>query len=295
MGFGVLGLFGGFSLPTDRLSAVKFRTMAALPPISVDEEQCMNEPIVVVGTGEMGGVFTRGFLRLGHPIFPVTRNMEMAKVAKAITPPRLVLISVGEADLHPVLEQVPDVWRDRLVLLQNELLPRDWEAHGIASPTVIAVWFEKKKGQDYRVLVPSPVYGPQAQPIEQALETLGIPVWELREEQELLFELVRKNVYILTTNIAGLVVGGTVDELWNQHRELALTVAQEVMDIQAWLTGAELDRERLIAGMVEAIEGDLQHRCTGRSAPARLARAIEHADHAGLAVPRLREIQANMK
>ena len=255
----------------------------------------MNEPIVVVGTGEMGGVFTRGFLRLGHPIFPVTRDMQMAKVAKALTPPRLVLVSVGEADLHPVLEQVPDVWRDRLVLLQNELLPRDWEAHGIASPTVIAVWFEKKKGQDYKVLVPSPVYGPQSQPIEQALDALGIPVWELKDKDELLFELVRKNLYILTTNIAGLVVGGTVDELWNQHRELALAVAQEVLDIQAWLTSTALDRERLIAGMVEAIEGDLQHGCTGRSAPARLARALTYADEAGLTVPRLREIQQTIK
>ena len=44
--------------------------------------------------------------------------------------------------------------------------------------------------------------------------------------------------------------------------------------------------------MVEGIKGDLQHKCMGRSAPARLARAIQQADQAGLKVPKLREIQA---
>ena len=120
------------------------------------------DPIVVIGTGEMSGVFTRGFLKLGHPIFPVTRNMDMTKLAGALAPPKLVLVAVGEADLHPVLEQIPEAWKDRLALLQNELLPRDWEQHGLNHPTVISVWFEKKKGQDYKVLVPSPVYGESA-------------------------------------------------------------------------------------------------------------------------------------
>lgn len=256
----------------------------------------MKDPIVVVGVGEMAGVFTRGLLRLGHPIFPVTRTMDMAEVARALTPPALVLVAVGENDLHPVLEQVPAAWRDRLGLLQNELLPRDWEAHGITDPSVIAVWFEKKKGQDYKVLVPSPAYGPKAALLEAALESLEIPVWELKSEAELLFELVRKNVYILTTNIAGLDLpaGTTVEALWTDHQALAREVAGEVMDLQFKLVGQELDRDRLIAGMVEGIQGDLAHKCMGRSAPARLARAIEHADQFGLAVPKLRELHARL-
>ena len=171
-------------------------------------------------------------------------------------------------------------------------MPRDWRAHGIETPTVVAVWFEKKKGQDYKVLVPSPVYGPRASLIETALESLGIPCWELDSAEQRDFELVRKNVYILTTNIAGLVVGGNVDTLWNQHQALAREIAGEVMDIQFRLIERELDRERLIAGMIEGIEGDRQHQCMGRSAPARLARAVLHADTFGLAVPRLRAIHA---
>lgn len=255
----------------------------------------MQEPVVVVGIGEMGGVFTRGLLRLGHPVYPVTRQTDMEKVARAVPAPRLVLVAVGENDLHPTLERLPPRWRDRVGLLQNELLPGDWKQHDITNPTVIAVWFEKKKGQDFKVLIPSPVYGPQAPLLENALATLDIPCWELDSEEELEYELVRKNVYILTTNIAGLELAGenpaaTVEDLWYQHEDLAREIANEVMDIQAWLVGHHLDRARLIEGLVEAIQGDLHHKCMGRSAPARLARAIAHADEAGLKVPKLREI-----
>lgn len=252
----------------------------------------MSEPVVVIGIGEMGGVFTRGLLRCGHPVYPVTRNTDIGHVAKAVPEPALALVAVGENDLPRALETLPAAWRDRAGLLQNELLPRDWRAHGIETPTVVAVWFEKKKGQDYKVLVPSPVYGPRASLIETALESLGIPCWELDSAEQLDFELVRKNVYILTTNIAGLVVGGDVDTLWNEHQALAREIAGEVMDIQFRLIERELDRERLIAGMIEGIEGDRQHQCMGRSAPARLARAVRHADAFGLAVPRLRAIHA---
>jgi ketopantoate reductase len=255
----------------------------------------MKPAIVIIGVGEMGGVFARGFLRYGHPVFPVTRLMDIRRFAAETPDPLLVLVAVGEDDLHPVLDVIPEQWQDRLGLLQNELLPRDWQAHDIPGPTVISVWFEKKKGQDHKVLIPSPIYGPQAEVIHDALATMDIPSWLLTNEDELLFELVRKNVYILTSNIAGLVTGGSVAELWDQHNELALEVANEVMDIQDWLTGTRIGRERLIAGMVEGFEGDPAHRCTGRSAPARLARALRHADEAGLTVPRLREIHAGIQ
>ncbi len=255
----------------------------------------MQEPVVVIGIGEMGGVFTRGLLRTGHPVYPVSRRSNIDAYARTVPDPALVLVAVGEKDLHPVLESLPTVWRDRLGLLQNELLPRDWQRHGITNPTVISVWFEKKKGHDYKVLVPSPVFGPRAAILEEALESLDIPCWEVASEEEMEYELVRKNVYILTTNICGLVVGGDVDTLWQRHQDLARAVADEVMDIQAWLVGHEVERERLIEGMVEAIQGDLHHQCMGRSAPARLARAIEIADEAGLAVPKLRDIQAQAK
>jgi len=253
----------------------------------------MKKPAVIIGIGEMGGVFARGLLRIGMPVYPLLRGDKLSAAAEEVPDPEIVLVSVAEKDLHPTLEQFPSQWLDKIALLQNELLPRDWQSHDINNPTVISVWFEKKKGQDYKVLVPSPVFGPKGGILTQALQSLEIPAQLLMSQEELLFQLVRKNVYILTTNIAGLVTQGTVDDLWSNHQQLARAVAADVMDIQEWLTGSTFDREQLIQGMVDAINGDLEHKCMGRSAPARLANAIAHADEAKLAVSKLREISSS--
>ena len=255
----------------------------------------MKQAVVLIGLGEMGGVFARGLLRAGHPVYPVARDTDINKLAQEIPDPYLVLVAVGENDLHPALQNIPDNWKDKLGLLQNELLPRDWQQHTINNPTVISVWFEKKKGQDAKVLIPSPVFGPRAVLLTTALQSLDIPACEVASAEALEYELVRKNVYILTTNISGLVCGGTVNDLWTTHQDLAREVASEVMDIQAWLVGHSVERERLIEGLVEGIQGDLEHMCMGRSAPGRLARAIGFADEAGLSVPKLREIHAAQK
>ncbi len=252
----------------------------------------MNKPVVVIGIGEIGSVFARGFLRIGYPVVPVTRDMDMAVVAADVAEPELVVVAVAEKDLHATLAQLPNVWHDRLVLLQNELLPRDWQRHGLEKPTVISVWFEKKKGMDSKVVITSPAYGRFADLLKEALGSLDIPVVVLEREQELLFELVTKNLYILTTNISGLEAGGNVRGLWKNHHDLVCHVAGDVLDIQEYLTGEDLDRTALVEGMLRAFDGDPEHGCMGRSAPARLARAISIADEAGLDVPALRKIAA---
>jgi hypothetical protein len=245
----------------------------------------MKEPIILIGVGEMGGVFARGLLRLGHPVFPVNRATPMSDVAEAVPDPALALLAVGEADLAPVLSDLPPSWRGRLGLLQNELLPTDWD--GLDRPTIISVWFEKKPGTDFKVIIPSPVFGPGSQLLADALGTLGIPTNVLADEDQLLFELVVKNLYILTSNIAGLRTGGTVGELWSRHRELAQRIGNEVIDLQEAKTGHRFDRNALFGAMARAFEGDPAHKCMGRSAPARLERALEQAAALGLELPTL--------
>jgi hypothetical protein len=127
-----------------------------------------------------------------------------------------------------------------------------------------------------------------------ALATVGIEAFEVTDPDDIMYELVRKNLYIITMNVGGLISGGTVHDLWYNHRQLAEQVAGDVLDVQEWLTGSRLDRERLLAGMVEAIDADPEHGTTGRSAPARLRRAIGYADQAGLDVLELRRIAAQL-
>ena len=251
------------------------------------------EPVIVIGLGEMGSVFARAILKLAYPVYPVSRDTNMDELAKEIPKPFMVLNAVGEKDLQATLKKIPSAWHNCITLLQNELLPRDWEACNFSEPTIISVWFEKKKGQDSKILIPSPCFGPKASMLVDALATLDIPAREVSSEEEMEQELLIKNVYILTTNISGLVTKGNVADLWNNHNELAREVANEVMDIQATLVGHDLDREKLVSGFKTGIDGDLEHMCMGRSAPARLARAIEQADAENLEVSKLREILKN--
>lgn len=252
----------------------------------------MKNSVVLIGVGEMGGVFARGFLRAGYTVIPARRGDDLKQLAEKHPNPALVLLAVAEKDLHTGIASIPAAWKARLALLQNELLPSDWQQHGYDNPTVISVWFEKKPGKDAKVIQASPTFGPHAQILHDALAAIGIPAKIVGDADALLFELVLKNVYILTTNIAGLAVGGTVGELWNQHRDLAKRVAHDVIQIQEHLCGGtHFDAHALIEGMVAAFNGDLEHQCMGRSALARLQRALEIADQATLAVPTLREIE----
>jgi len=250
----------------------------------------MHKSIIMIGAGEMGGVFARGILKTGHPVYPVTRDMDMELAAKQMPEPEAVLVTVAEKDIDDVLARIPEPWRDRLILLQNELLPRDWQKHEIRNVTVISVWFEKKPGQDFKVLISSPVFGPHAELVKTALNKLDIPCHVVDSCEALIFELVVKNLYILTTNITGLAINCEAGELWGKHEKLARKVASDVIDIQDWLVNKKMDRDALIEGMTKAVEGDPEHKCMGRSAPARLARALQIADEAGLAVHKLREI-----
>lgn len=250
----------------------------------------MEKIAVMIGLGQLGRVFAGGLLKTGHMVVPVNRGDDPGAVATQVPDPDLVMVCVGENDLHAVLAALPGAWLGKVGLLQNELLPRDWEAHAIADPTVISVWFEKKAGTDAKALLSSPVFGPQAERLVMALDAIGLPARIEPDADGFLWELVRKNLYILTTNIAGLESGGDVGTLWRDHRGLAHAVASDVLDVQEWLTGRRFDRERLMAGFREAVDADPAHGCAGRSAPARLTRAVHQADAAGLAVPTLRRI-----
>ena len=212
---------------------------------------------------------------------------DIQQITQTIDTPALVLVAVGEKDLNKTLDQIPTVWKPRIALLQNELLPQDWLIKDISEPTIISVWFEKKPGQDFKILVPSPVFGPHSSLITKGLSTLNIPTYEVADENELLFELVRKNLYILTTNICGLETGGNVQQLLDLHAEFMLKIMKEVLLIQQYLTGANFDLDLLFKAVVDAFHGDPEHQCMGRSAPQRLQRAIKIADKAGIDVHEL--------
>ena len=255
----------------------------------------MKKPIVVLGIGELGSVFSRAFLKNNHAVYPITRSTDIDEL-KASIDPELILVCTAEGDLQSALSSIPTEWKDRVAMMQNELLPRDWEPHNFTNPTVISVWFEKKKGMDSKVLISSPAYGPKAKILAESLALIDIPAHVVADDNALLFELVLKNLYILTTNIAGLAIepDTNVDELRNQHLSLMRDVSKDILSLQTQLTGQSFDETQLEQGMIKAFEGDLKHGCMGRSAPARLDRALNQANEFNLEVPTLQKIKDSL-
>jgi len=98
----------------------------------------MKNPIVVLGIGELGSVFSRAFLKNNYSVYPITRETDIDELTKSIDP-ELILICTAEADLQSALKSIPDQWKDRVSMMQNELLPRDWEPYGFVNPTIISI------------------------------------------------------------------------------------------------------------------------------------------------------------
>ena len=246
----------------------------------------------LIGAGEIGGVLAHGLLKTGHPVFPIGRDVDIRAALSARPFLDGLLVAVGEKDLDSVLEQIPHAWYDRLVLIQNELLPDDWRRHGIETPTIASIWFEKKPGKPVKPLISSPVHGPRADALVAAMQSLDIPAHRVDDADEMLEELAIKNVYILTTNIAGLVTGGDVEDLWTNHQQLARDIARDVIALQEAKVGRTFDHERLIEGMVKGFDGDPRHQCMGRSAPQRLERALAQANELNVPVPHIADVAA---
>lgn len=253
----------------------------------------MKKPVVIVGVGQMGGVFARGFLRVGHAVHPILRGMSLQIISEEVKQPALVLVAVTKQDLGGVLEEMPPVWRGRIGLLQNELLPSDWQEHGIEDPTVASVWFEKKFRRPVTPLVPTPIYGPQSELVKAALAALEIPAEILEKFDQLVEALVLKNLFILTTNIAGLEGADTVGRLLDDHQELTRDVFEDVLKLQEALSGRKFASDEMWKQLVQISRADPGHGSRGRSATERLERALGQAESLGFQLAALRRIKQN--
>lgn len=245
--------------------------------------------VLLVGPGQLGRVLAGGLAASGVSIDPVVRGEAIAPTS----PHGLVIVAVGERDLDGVLGSLPYVRRGRVVLLQNELVPASWEAHGIEDPTVLVVWFEKKKGKPIQVVRETEVAGPHAPLFVRALEAMDVPAREIAAS-ELTRALVVKNLYIVGANALGLALsgsagGGTTGELVSKHRARTEKVLREVFAIERSRLAKDdvLDEDDVIARTLEAFTADPSHGTLGRTARERLDRALARARAADLATPEL--------
>ena len=262
-----------------------------------------------MGVGEIGGVLSTGLLRQGHTVVPWLRGQDSHDVTVRCPEPSMVLVAVREDGLPVALAAVPVAWRHRVALVQNELLPPDWLRHDVVAPTAAVIWFEKKPLKPLRALRSSPVAGPAAATLVAAIHSHGVPAHEV-SASALPFELVAKNVFILTTNIAGLRYGGVTGALCADHRAFVEVLLDEIIalevgrlaadwaDVAAAAVGREreelpvIDRRGIAERFFDTCAAMPDHSLMGRSAPARLARARSTAARLELGCPTIDGIAA---
>lgn len=254
--------------------------------------------VIVQGIGELGGVFARAFLKSGFAVVPLRRG-DSPEALASTTDPDLIVVAVGEAELSSVLESTPESWRDRLFLIQNELLPNKWALLSDAghTPSVGVIWFEKKPAIVPHEIQPSILSGPHAELISDTLSTIGLASTVV-DSESLVAALVVKNLYILTANLAGLKlqsegIQATTGDLAQNHRHLAESFAKDALKIQFALLGNQVANESsLMDAMFEAFLADPEHKAMGRSATARLKRALDAASANAIDVPTIAELSA---
>jgi ketopantoate reductase len=109
--------------------------------------------------------------------------------------------------------------------------------------------------------------------------------------------LVVKNLYIVGANVLGLALGGTTGELVERHRARTESVLREVLAIERARVEADpaVVDDDVIARTLDAFRADPNHGTLGRTAPERLARAMERARNLGIATPELDAISARAR
>jgi ketopantoate reductase len=248
------------------------------------------EGALIVGMGELGGVFALALLRRGISVVPVLRSTTAESVVARCGDPLLCVISVGEDALPSVLDGWLRRYANRWLLVQNELRPSEWERRGLPAPTVAVVWFEKKPGRDIRSLVSTPVFGPHAAIVVKALSALGLPAHVEFDSERLVFELALKNLYILSMNAAGLVHDVDVGTLWHEHRSVVDHVCDEILELESAQMQCVLPTLSLKLELERVITADPRHEAKGRSARNRMVRTLATARRLGLNTPILDEI-----
>jgi hypothetical protein len=244
--------------------------------------------LIVYGLGQLGQLYGSAALRAGLRVTPITRALEPEAVLTSLPARTPVLVAVGEDALASALDTLGTRVADA-ILLQNELFPSAWQAHGV-EPTVMVPWLLKKSGAPLTVPRPTPVYGTHAELVEALHAALAIPCERLASRSALEQALVDKYAFILTINALGLARDRTLS-IWLSEDPLRVrALAEEAATLGERLCGASVDRARSVQAVLEGMHGLGSMSARGRTARSRVARALAHAERLGLEVPSLREV-----
>jgi hypothetical protein len=251
--------------------------------------QVQNSSVVIVGIGELGSLFAKGALKSGCQVIPVRREDDLVGRVEATNEDTPILLSVGEADMGPVIERLPTKRKQDVILVQNELFPTRWNPY-VERPTVSVVWTAAKPGIPLMVGKETVTHGKHAQWFTDIHEPLGLNASVADSEVALHGELAAKYAFILTINVLGLRHDVTVGELFSEHQSEAEAVLDDGLRLAEVQLGESFDRTSAMDSVRRAASGLSEMPAKGRSAAKRLDRALELASSHDITVDRIQEI-----
>ena len=259
--------------------------------------------LIVMGIGELGSLYANAALKRGLRVTPVIRNQHPASVLAGTPVETPILVAVGEADLDAALRSLPAERLASSILLQNELFPSHWSRFTRSTPTVMVPWLLKKKGEPLLVARSTPVYGRHAPLMVELHGALGFAAEELPDEGALRQAIVDKYAFILTVNALGLLEDLSLGEWSNKDPAQVEALAREAALLGARLVSvpgngdppeqppanevARIDVDASIAQVQLGMRAMAAMRARGRTAKARVERALQNAVRFGLATPAL--------
>lgn len=246
---------------------------------------------VVYGLGELGRFYAGGALRAGYRVTPIRRGDDPAQVVASLPAGTPIVVAVGEADLAQAMAALPRPRLRDTVLLQNELFPADWQQLGVEQPTIAVPWLLCKRGMPLVVARPTPLFGPHAECMAAVHEALQVAHDVLPGARELAAAVVAKYAFILTINSLGLLDNCSVGQWIERDASRVAEVTREAVAVGQAVLGEELDAASVSAEVEAGFRGFPNLPSRGRTAPARLARALQLASAQDVAVPALSAIQ----
>lgn len=247
---------------------------------------------IILGLGQLGQLFGASALKAGHRVTPLLRNQPREPVFDHLPAGVPIWVTVGEKDLPSAVQSLPEARLADVILVQNELFPSVWEGLGLKNPTVAVVWISKKKGRPVEVGGPTQVFGPHAEHVALLHRAMALPIDTLQEEGELGQALVDKYAFILTINALGLAENRTLGEWLAADAKRVEATAAEAALLGAALLGRSVDQKKTQAAVALGMEALSHYPARGRTAPARVQRALADAARFDLNLPTLKILGA---
>ncbi len=245
--------------------------------------------LVIIGLGELGKLLGAGALRAGVRVTPITRATPLEATLAPIAEGTPILVSVGEDALDDVLVRLPAQHRAALVLLQNELFPSRYRAHGLA-PSVLVPWVLQKAGLPTIAARPSPLYGPQAELFATIFGAQKLAHVRLQHEAELAQALVDKYAFVITVNALGVASDRTLGVWLQEDPALVAELCAEAALLGQALVEAPIDVAQASIATLEGMTALAAIPARGRTARSRVERALDHARRLRLSLPALARI-----